>query len=161
ARHEGHVRARLKYKILRAIAHGQDADDGVQQAQLHDALGLFGKSRFVRPFLDQKAALAPMLERYLQQAEQLQRPESLRRHAQSLLEQMAVHGEAAEEQSLLSPRELEVLQELVHGFSNKVIARKIDVTESTVRFHLRNIFVKLNVSSRLQAVAVARELQLL
>ncbi len=161
ARHEGHVRARLRYKILRAIAHSHDADDSVQQAQLNDALGLFGKSRFVRPFLDEKAALAPMLETYLRQAEQQQRPESLRHHAQSLLEQMATHGEGEEEQSLLSPRELEVLQELVHGFSNKVIARKIDVTESTVRFHLRNIFVKLNVSSRLQAVAVARELQLL
>jgi DNA-binding NarL/FixJ family response regulator len=49
---------------------------------------------------------------------------------------------------------------LVQGFSNKVIARTIGVSESTVRFHLRNIFVKLNVTSRLQAAAVARQQRL-
>lgn len=161
ARNEGHVRARMKYKILRAIAHSSDAEQDAQQAQLHDALSLFAKSRFVRPFLDEKAALAPMLERYLELAPQAGRPEYLRRDAEALLSQMATRGDTEPEESLLSPREFEVMQELVHGFSNKVIARNIDVTESTVRFHLRNIFVKLNVSSRLQAVAVARELQLI
>ncbi len=161
ARTEGHVRARMKYKILRALAHGNDPDDRAQQAQLNDALTLFGKSRFVRPFLDEKEQLAPMLERYLERADDEGRNELQRKDASSLLKQMAVSAGSDPEQSLLSPRELEVLKELEHGFSNKVIARKIDVTESTVRFHLRNIFVKLNVSSRLQAVAVARELQLI
>ena len=58
---------------------------------------------------------------------------------------------------LLSDREIEVLQQLSHGYSNKLIGRKMDVSDSTVRFHLRNIFAKLNVKSRLQAVSVAQQ----
>jgi LuxR family transcriptional regulator, maltose regulon positive regulatory protein len=61
----------------------------------------------------------------------------------------------------LSRTESRVLQELSTGFSNKVIARKIGVSESTVRFHLRNIFQKLKVRSRLEAVTIARQQNLL
>jgi LuxR family maltose regulon positive regulatory protein len=58
---------------------------------------------------------------------------------------------------LLSGRELEVLMELVQGSPNKVIARALQMTENTVKFHLKNIFQKLHVSHRAQAVRVARE----
>jgi LuxR family maltose regulon positive regulatory protein len=58
---------------------------------------------------------------------------------------------------LLSGRELEVLMELVQGSPNKVIARALQMTENTVKFHLKNIFQKLHVSHRVQAVRVARE----
>lgn len=161
ARNEGHVRARMKYKILRAIAHGCEGNQSEQFKQLHDALSLFARSRFVRPFLDEQEALAPLLKDYLSSDWQAGNEALLRTEAETLLNTMKGSHEHSEETPLLSPREFEVLQELKHGYSNKVIARKIDVTESTVRFHLRNIFVKLNVSSRLQAVAVAREQQLI
>jgi len=53
-----------------------------------------------------------------------------------------------EDQSALSPRELEVVHELKLGSTNKEIARALDMTEHTVKFHLRNIFVKLGVDRR-------------
>lgn len=58
----------------------------------------------------------------------------------------------------LSLREREVLEELAHGRSNKEIARLLDMTEHTVKFHLKNVFAKLDVARRTQAVARAREL---
>jgi len=58
---------------------------------------------------------------------------------------------------LLSARELEVLTELVQDSSNKVIARALQMTENTVKFHLKNIFQKLGVRHRVQAVRAARE----
>ena len=58
---------------------------------------------------------------------------------------------------LLSGRELEVLTELVQDSSNKVIARALQMTENTVKFHLKNIFQKLGVRHRAQAVRAARE----
>lgn len=55
----------------------------------------------------------------------------------------------------LSPRELEVLQLLVAGASNKSIASQIQLSENTVKSHISHIFSKLNVQSRAEAVAVA------
>lgn len=55
----------------------------------------------------------------------------------------------------LTGRELEVLQLLAQGYSNKVMARQLVVSEHTVRAHLRNIMHKLGVDNRVQAVARA------
>lgn len=57
----------------------------------------------------------------------------------------------------LTPREKEILQWLARGVSNKVIARNLDVTESTVKVHVQNILRKLNVTSRVQAAVYAVE----
>jgi len=51
----------------------------------------------------------------------------------------------------LSPRELDVLCCLMGGFSNKVIARNLDVCEATVKVHVKAILRKLNVRNRTQA----------
>jgi two-component system, NarL family, response regulator YdfI len=55
----------------------------------------------------------------------------------------------------LSPRETEVLSGLFQGKDNKSIAKAMDVGTSTIRKHLENIYRKLNVQSRAEAVAMA------
>lgn len=60
----------------------------------------------------------------------------------------------------LSTRELEVLQALSGGGSDKQLARQLDLSEHGVRFHLKSIFKKLGVHDRLSAVAAARQLEL-
>lgn len=55
----------------------------------------------------------------------------------------------------LSSREQEVLKALSDGLSNKVIAAKLFISIPTVRFHLRNIYAKLHVNSRTEAVLKA------
>ncbi len=51
----------------------------------------------------------------------------------------------------LSPREHDVLCCLMAGFSNKIIARELDVCEATVKVHVKSILRKLNVNNRTQA----------
>ncbi|RMF08580.1 MAG: hypothetical protein D6763_09670 [Alphaproteobacteria bacterium] len=63
--------------------------------------------------------------------------------------------------AVLSPRELEVLTELAQGYSNKQIARALDMTENTVKFHLKNIYAKLGVDKRGLAVVEARNRNLI
>ncbi|HEY0845418.1 MAG TPA: response regulator [Noviherbaspirillum sp.] len=55
----------------------------------------------------------------------------------------------------LTPREKEILACLARGESNKVIARTLDVAESTVKIHVQNILKKLNLTSRVQAAVYA------
>lgn len=55
----------------------------------------------------------------------------------------------------LAARELEVLQHLVAGHRNRTIASTLGISENTVKFHVRNLFKKLEVSSRGEAIALA------
>ncbi len=61
----------------------------------------------------------------------------------------------------LSEREIEVLRFIAAGMSNQDIAQKLVVALSTVQWHIKNIYGKLSVHSRTQAVARARDLGLL
>ena len=61
----------------------------------------------------------------------------------------------------LSEREFDVLYQMAAGLSYKEIADKLVVSINTVRHHTRNIYSKLNVNSRTQAVGRARELDML
>jgi DNA-binding NarL/FixJ family response regulator len=60
-------------------------------------------------------------------------------------------------QEELSPKELEVLQSLTKGLTNKEIADLLKIAESTVKNHLRNILAKLHLANRVQAAAFALE----
>ena len=55
----------------------------------------------------------------------------------------------------LTEREIEVLQLLAHGKCNKEIGAKLFISEFTVKGHLHNLFTKLNVLSRTEAISVA------
>lgn len=59
------------------------------------------------------------------------------------------------ERSDLTERELEVLQLVARGLSNKDVARVIGRTDETVKIHLKNVFAKLDVADRTEAVTVA------
>lgn len=61
----------------------------------------------------------------------------------------------------LTPREQEVLQGLAQGLSNKLIARQLDISEHTVKFHVNAILGKLGAQSRTEAVVRATRAGLL
>ncbi|MEM9435186.1 MAG: response regulator transcription factor [Pseudomonadota bacterium] len=57
----------------------------------------------------------------------------------------------------LSRRELETLEQLCIGLSNKEIAQQLDIQEVTVKLHVKNVLAKLGVTNRTQAALLARE----
>ena len=63
----------------------------------------------------------------------------------------------AEGHALLTPRELEVLAALGEGMTNKAIARRLDISLHTVKFHVESLFRKLGARTRTEAVAKASE----
>ncbi len=65
-------------------------------------------------------------------------------------------AESSEEpQSHLTPREIEVLERVVEGLTNKQIAQALSIAEDTVKIHLRNILEKLHLQNRIQAAVYA------
>jgi len=57
----------------------------------------------------------------------------------------------------LTPRELEILEHIADGASNKMIARALDITDGTVKLHVKAILRKLGVRSRVEAAVTAVE----
>ena len=83
------------------------------------------------------------------------------RFARQIARMFARNGREATRQpypEALTRRELEVLELLSHGLTNREIARSLFVSESTVRAHLRTVTQKLGVHNRVHAVARAMEL---
>jgi DNA-binding CsgD family transcriptional regulator len=59
--------------------------------------------------------------------------------------------------ALLTPREIEVLAALAEGMTNKAIARRLNISLHTVKFHVESLFRKLGARTRTEAVAKASE----
>jgi DNA-binding CsgD family transcriptional regulator len=76
---------------------------------------------------------------------------------QALMKTTAYPTHSYDYGNALSPRELSVLNWIKNGKTNWEISRILGVSERTVRFHVENIFAKLDVSSRTHAVALAVE----
>jgi ATP/maltotriose-dependent transcriptional regulator MalT len=154
---------RLKVMVLLAVAlqaHG-DKDKAVQL--LCDALALAEPGGFIRIFVDEGRPMAHLLSEaeaigrmpdYIgkvlavcEAEEQKREDTSPRPPAEPLLEP-------------LSHRELEVLHLMAQGLSNQEMSERLVLALDTVKGHNRNIFGKLHVQRRTEAVARARELGL-
>jgi LuxR family transcriptional regulator, maltose regulon positive regulatory protein len=73
----------------------------------------------------------------------------------------ATVGDTMTSSGLLTPKEAHILSLLAAGMANKEIARAMDIGEQTVKWHLKNVFFKLNAASRRHAVDRARLLGLI
>ena len=113
----------------------------------HDDLSDAEYDRRARAVL---AAVEAASDRFLQ--DEVTRP---------LLRRLALEARAGAERSSPSLREVQVLERLSLGNTNKEIAQALAISEETVKTHLRRLYEKLGVSDRAQAVAIALRQQLI
>jgi LuxR family maltose regulon positive regulatory protein len=149
----------IRFQILRALAfHAQD-DMAQGMAALQRALVLAEPSGYVRIFLDEGEPMARMLYRA---AECGIAPEYAGRLLAAFPAWEPVDREPQTEMvEPLSERELDVLCLIAEGLSNQEIAQSLSISTRTVKWHTSNIYGKLGVKNRTQAVAKARSLGVL
>jgi LuxR family maltose regulon positive regulatory protein len=165
----------IEVLALAALAYRALDDRSQALDTLDRALTLARPENYVRLFVDQGEPMARLLSEFLKQsgAPEQEASRDLAEYVGALLGafdpaiwQTAGTGAARQRppQPLLEPlseRELEVLQLLSGGLSNREIASRLFLTVGTIKWHLHNIYGKLGVHSRVQAVTRANELDLL
>ncbi len=152
--------------LLRALAHEHHGERGRAMDDLQKALTIAAPKQYLRLFLDDTRALRPMVDRLeleglrgSEAAPLARRLQQLMRSAESQVPDRrngAVPG--AEE---LTKREVAILKRLESGLSNKEIAESIFISEGTLKWHLHNVYGKLDVKNRAGAMTRARGLGLL
>jgi LuxR family maltose regulon positive regulatory protein len=155
----GRTGSLIETLVLRALALQAKNDFSLALVSLERALVLAQPEGYIRVFINEGVLMAELLRRAGTQGIEAQFVAKLL----SKFDQIA-QGPTAAVQPLIEPlsqRELEVLQLLANGLSNSKIADKLVITIGTVKAHTASIYRKLNVNSRTQAAARARELELL
>jgi LuxR family maltose regulon positive regulatory protein len=150
--------------LLRALAQNQDGDWSSAQTDLCDALTIAAPRQYVRVFLDEGPELAAVLERL--DPERYRGSEAAplaRRLQQAMLKSDTPNGRQASpiKEEDLTKREVSILKRLDSGLSNREIAEAIFVSEGTLKWHLHNVYSKLNVRNRSGAMVRARALGIL
>jgi LuxR family maltose regulon positive regulatory protein len=162
----------IEILILQALAEDARGASRNALAILGQALTLAQPEGYIRVFADEGEPMKTLLSQV--------HPTNQRLHAyvqtllaachastfehKSVAEVPPVTKAARHQQPLLDPlsgRELEVLHSLADGATNAEIAAQLVIAESTVKRHVSNIFSKLAVANRTQAVACARALGIL
>jgi LuxR family maltose regulon positive regulatory protein len=157
------------HQLNALLQHKRRARDAARRALQH-ALRLAAGGRYVRAFIEEGPELQSLLhEEYSMSCSALvgtdEKCPSSRQFLCSLLqvcntESTASPGRGSPRQ-LLTTREKSILLYLADGVSNHDIAERIFVSQNTVKFHLKNIYSKLGVKNRIQAIASARALGLI
>lgn len=154
----------IPLQIMQAELQINRGDAKAAKRHLRSALQLGAPGRYRQRFLELPPPLMALLQDIHRHSQDL--PEGASPEVHKLLEgamamaqlHMPSGARAVQdsETDALSEREIELLSLVAKGLPNKAIAKQVFVSENTVKFHLKNIFSKLQVRTRGQAVAEGR-----
>jgi LuxR family transcriptional regulator, maltose regulon positive regulatory protein len=146
----------ISIQVWRALCKRTLGNRSAAAREVESAVSLAASGGFRRVFLDAGPAMAGLLERARDAApafvgellEAFSPPDETPSAAETLVEP-------------LSGTQIEILSQLDRGLTNQEIADRLAITVGTTKWHLNQIFGKLQVRNRVEAVAKARELRLL
>ena len=153
---------RLRLSLLLSVAYWRRGNSEKAFALFRSTLEEAWASGYRRLFLDDALWLLPLWDAW--RAAEPRRAGTWQGVAEMLREQcrrLAVDPDTFEENQDVSHREREILRFVAAGLSNRDIAQAVHLSEATIKWHLHNLFAKLGVRSRTQAVLKGKSLGLL
>jgi len=162
----GHIYLRLEALVILALAYARQGAPEEARRLLRELLATARGEGYLRLFLDEGEELAALLRGFLPHL----REKTLLTYARHILSAFAQESDMPNSEALpntallqepLSPQEQRVLRLLAAGNANAEIARELVVSVNTVRTQLQSIYRKLNVNNRVEASALARQLDLI
>jgi len=150
----------IEILTLQALAHGAQGDKPSALVPLERALTLAKSEGYVRIFVDERLPMAKLLNEASNQGIE---PDYTRKLLAAFKpkEQSDTRLPSQPLVEPLSERELEVLQLVAQGLTNRQISDRLFLALDTIKGHNRRIFSKLNVKNRAQAVSKAISLRIL
>ncbi len=141
------------------LAQTRRLQNDIPQAMTHlqRAIELAQPQSFIRPFLNAGSALDELLSGLIRAGTFSPAATDFAGKVLSQI-QSTPDTQPASDAAQLTPRELEVLHHLAVGHTYAEIADRLVITENTLKYHIKNIYGKLNVNNRMQAVAAAKAL---
>jgi LuxR family maltose regulon positive regulatory protein len=157
AKRTGRSRTAIKAQMFRAALDLQMGNSREASYSAISALKLAHPLNLRRVFLDEAPLIEPVLDMVANAPPTAILP-AVAAYAKDLAEAAKGKGvQSVGKTTSLSPREQDVVRELSSGHSNKLIARKLGLSSRTVKFHVTNVFRKLDVRKRAAAVAEAHK----
>jgi LuxR family maltose regulon positive regulatory protein len=156
----GEWRTLVESLALEALAFHTDSNTSLAGHSLRQALELAEPEGAIRIFVDLGAPMADLLAHVTRRR---MRGAAFVRRALAAFGDWKLAGQHQPQHldQALTKRELEVLRLLAVGCSNRDIAARLVLAENTVKSYTKRLYAKLDVSSRTQAIARSRELNLL
>lgn len=158
------VTATIVPQLLLATANLHAGDRAGAIANARRVLRAAPGDAMTRTLIDESPLIAPLLEAL---ANASRTDDAMRARVRTVLRLAApnptvpVEPDRLESPTMLSPRELAILRLVAAGKTNKYIANQLHITSATVKWHLSNIFAKLEVGNRTLAVRRAHALSLI
>lgn len=153
---------RLRFSLLLSVAYWRKGNGEKAFALFQASLDEAWNRGYRRLFLDDALWLLPLWQAW--HAAEPRRAGTWQGLADSLREQcrlLALDPDKIDENQDVSHREREILRFVAAGLSNRDIAQAVHLSEATIKWHLHNLFAKLGVRSRTQAVLKGKSLGLL
>jgi LuxR family maltose regulon positive regulatory protein len=154
AREAGRYGSLVKIYVFKTMIADKQGDHKAAEDALRSAIQIAGSKGHKRPFIDGGGTIMTLLPRVREVDPQFV-DELIDLTPLPEIIPKALKSKPIES---LSERELEVLQLVANGLTNRQIAERLYVTVGTVKKHLNNIFGKLGVKNRIQAVSYGREI---
>jgi len=161
---QGFAQEALKAKVVQVMVHHALGEVGEALQVLNDAVALAAPQGSIRLFVDEGAPMKALLTK-------LQRQTGMATFSSKLLAAFCAQVSGGSlgtvvtsprlPPEVFSQRELDILRLIQEGHSNQKISERLFLSLSTVKWHNQNIFAKLDVQRRTEAIARALELKLL
>lgn len=157
----GRIRSMIEILVLQALAYEAESNTSSALSSLERALTLAEPEGYTRVFVDEGQPMAHLL--FSAYANNIM-PDFTRKLLVAFETESPINASKASSETLvesLTVREHEVLELMASGLSNPEIATALVIAVTTVKTHVKNIFEKLQVTNRIQAIARAKESRLL